>query len=338
MSKPEIIKNKMQKNTIQEHLLGLVKDVLPIHASLVDELAELLDVSTFSIYRRLRGETELSASEVAKICNHYKISFDKLINLSEDTVSFSFKTIHTYDDFKAFFERMQSDLTIINKSNEPLLTYAAFDIPLFHHFQYPLLTEFKLFSWMKSVLHFPEFENKLFETGQIEKDFTDTCKNIWHLYKQVKSREIWTEATIQSTIKQIEFHFEAGFFKDKKIAIELIDELAIELKSIEEMASQNSKLLTTSKDENFQLFISEIEIGNNCIQVDFGKEKAVYLSHNTFNTLTTFNHQFNNETDTWLTNLIKKSDMISGISQKRRYQFFNQAQNKLNALRQKFSN
>lgn len=332
MPKPENAKNNL---AIQEQLLNLVKDVLPIHASLVDELSELLGVSTFSVYRRLRGETELSASEVALICNHYKISFDKLMNISEDTVSFSFKTIHSYADFKAFFERMYADLQIIRKSSDPLLTYAAFDIPLFHHFNYPLLTEFKLFSWMKSVLHLPEFENNKFQQGMIDKEFTALCHAIWEVYKTVTSREIWTDVTINSTIKQIDFHYESGFIENKDTAIALLDELSKELKQIEDMAARSSKLDGETVKENFQLFVSEIEIGNNCIQVDFGKEKAVYLSHNTFNTLTTFNRQFNIETDTWLTNLVRKSDMISGISQKRRYQFFHSAQQKTEHLKEK---
>ena len=112
----------------------------------------------------------------------------------------------------------------------------------------------------------------------------------------------------------------------------MIQEFKKEIREIEQMAENSSKFQTEHKIENYQLFISETEIGNNCIQINMGSEKTVYLTHNTFNTLTTFNPMFNSETDAWLENLICKSEKISGIAQKRRYQFFKQATEKADAF------
>lgn len=327
----------MEKNNLQKKLFGIIKDISSLNISYIDELADLLNVSNDSIYRRLRGETDLTADEAALICQHYKISFDNLININNNSVSFSFKTIHSEEDFLEFFKRMSKDLKAISKSENPLITYAAFDIPLFHHFNYDLLAKFKLYSWMNSVLYLPAYVNKTFEPDIINKEMIDVCKNIWEEYKHIPSNEIWTENTINSTLKQLEFNWEAGKISDKEILIELISEFNSELKAIENMASLSSKLNKEQKTENYQLYFSETEIGNNCIQVNIGKENAVYLSHNTFNTLTTFNQVFNNETKIWLDNLIRKSEMISGISQKRRYQFFKKAHEKAEILLEKIN-
>ena len=48
-----------------------------------------------------------------------------------------------------------------------------------------------------------------------------------------------------------------------------------------------------------------------------------YITFNTLNSLTTTNRQFCEEIEHWMKNLIKKSTLISGISEKQRFQFFN---------------
>lgn len=313
---------------VQKKLLETVKDILPLNTSFVEELADLLQLSTDSVYRRLRGETDLTTEEAALICKKYRISFDNLIDIDNQSVNFSFNAIHSEQDFFDFFKRMKQDMIAINKNKESNLTYAAFDIPLFHHFSFPLLTEFKLFSWMNSILCLPEYKDLVFESGIVNPEMISICNDIGHEYKKIISREIWTENTVNSTLKQFIFYWESGKIKDKEVFESLIKEFKEEIKYIETIAKNSSKLPHEQKTENFQLFISETEIGNNCIQVNLGENNAVYLTHNTFNTLTTYNQSFNSETIAWLENLLKKSEIISGVSQKRRYQFFKNATDK----------
>ena len=53
-----------------------------------------------------------------------------------------------------------------------------------------------------------------------------------------------------------------------------------------------------------------------------GETKYSYITFNTMNSITTNNPEFCEETEHWMKNLEKKSNLISGISEKQRYQFF----------------
>ena len=64
---------------------------------------------------------------------------------------------------------------------------------------------------------------------------------------------------------------------------------------------------------------------NNCVLVKLNELKVVYLSHQTFNTISTSNNKYSEETEVWLNNIMRKSNLISGISEKLRYQFFKKA-------------
>ena len=91
---------------------------------------------------------------------------------------------------------------------------------------------------------------------------------------------------------------------------------------------QKSKIIIeegseTAPKKNYTLYYSDIEITNNCVLVSMGDMKNVFLGHQTFNTIDTSNISYCNDTENWIDSIIKKSTLISGVSEKLRYQFFN---------------
>ncbi|MCR6640365.1 MAG: hypothetical protein NVV82_15555 [Sporocytophaga sp.] len=74
---------------------------------------------------------------------------------------------------------------------------------------------------------------------------------------------------------------------------------------------------------SFTLYHSEIEIGNNIILINANSTSKVYLRHQTFNSIVTTDPEFYDNTSCWIDNLIGKSTLISGVSEKARQQYFN---------------
>jgi len=71
----------MENNQLQVMFFQYIKSKLPSHLSLVDALADLLEISNDSAYRRIRGEKVISLEEIAKIASHFKLSVDQLLSL-----------------------------------------------------------------------------------------------------------------------------------------------------------------------------------------------------------------------------------------------------------------
>ncbi|MCU0444966.1 MAG: helix-turn-helix domain-containing protein, partial [Microscillaceae bacterium] len=140
------------ENSIQAQLLQTVKDLLSPNLSLVDELADLLQVSPDSVYRRLRGETALTIDEVMLLCKQYRISFDSLLNNSLDNIAFSYPPLHTYEDFRQYWLNIISMMQKMKLAPNRQITYVADDIPISYHFLYPEHTAFKMFYWMQLLL------------------------------------------------------------------------------------------------------------------------------------------------------------------------------------------
>ena len=61
----------MEPNNSQLQFFLHIKALLPGHVSFVDEIADLLNISNDSAYRRIRAEKAISFEELHKLCAHY---------------------------------------------------------------------------------------------------------------------------------------------------------------------------------------------------------------------------------------------------------------------------
>jgi hypothetical protein len=87
-----------------------------------------------------------------------------------------------------------------------------------------------------------------------------------------------------------------------------------------------------SSNQTLDLYVSEVQIGNNSLFIQADKVKSSFLSFNNFNSLFTYNLEYCVENERWINNLIKKSNLISSVSEKQRYRFFKVMTDRVNQL------
>ena len=326
----------MKESAIQIRFFKKIKDMLSSSISLVNEVSDLLGISSDSAYRRIRGETVLSMEELLVLLRHYKLSLDEFDN-ADDSVNFTYKLIDNTDiTFEKYLTAILDDMRRIERASQKEIIYAAKDVPLFHHFRFPELAAFKIFFWMKSVLNCPAYEHEVFDITSVRSEEMELGREILKFYTAVPATEIWTEETLNSTLRQVEYFWESGFFKARKDALLVCDQLHEMLQHIKKQAEVGYKYLAhpeaSQEEGNFRLYLSDVMIGNNNILVKLGDAQVTYLTHNTLNYLITTNQDFCRETDSWIKNLMRKSTLLSGASEKQRNQFFRKAQDNIREL------
>jgi hypothetical protein len=278
-------------------------------------------VSTDSAYRRIRGETELTIEEVYKISKKYALSIDDVFSNQNDTVTFSYTKLTDSDhNFEIYLNRLLTHLKTLKKFDNRKIYYVAEEIPVFYSFFSKKLTDFKLFYWQRSVLNVPEYQQKKFDWGVVPQKLIDIAHASYIEYLNIPSSEIWTSETVLTGIKQIQFYYDSGIISSIQ-AIELLSEYRLMIEMIMKNA-ENSRKNLSDKTETYFMYNSEVVLGTNCIYVIMGETTYSYISFNSMNSLTTNNPQFCEETEHWVRNLEKKSTLISGVSEKQRYQFF----------------
>ena len=327
----------MISSELQKLFFQLIKAKLPAHISFVEAIAEVLDISIDSAYRRIRGETELTLDEIYRISKHYAISIDEVFSNLSDTVTFAYtKLTDSSANFEEYLGRITNHLKTINQFPNKKIYYVAEEIPLFYSFYSPLFTEFKLFYWQRSVLNCKEYQQSKFTKGLLPKKLVALANSCFEEYLSIPSIEVWTDLTVLTGLRQVGFYFDSGVL-DKELALELLLEYRKTVEMVQQMADSGRKHIS-DKGETFSLYSSEVVLGTNCIYAIMGESRYSYISFNTLNSLTTSNPEFCQETEHWMRNLERKSTLISGVGEKLRYQFFSSMLRKIDEYTEKVKN
>lgn len=321
----------------QEVFIQHLKGIVPNNISLANDVAEILGLSLDSAYRRLRNETELTLTETYQLCKHYRVSVDALFSNQTNAVTCDYnKLTKSPEDFSKYLSSLHQQIIQIQKMPQVRMIYAAEEVPIFRSFHSDKLTAFKLFYWQRSVLNIPHLQTIKFDWQVVPKQQLALAKKMNQVYMQVPSTEIWTTETIQTDIKQIEYYYESGLFKNKDDALALLAELKDMIALINHQAEHERK--SETHKASFSLYSSDLIIGTNCIHIQNEFNSLSYLSFNTFNSLSTSNKPFCEEIEQWMKNLIKKSTLISGVAEKQRFQFFNKIYKSIDVSMERIKN
>ncbi len=323
-------------DSIQSSFLEQVKNRLPSNLSFVDELAEILNISRDSAYRRIRGETVLSLDEVKKICNQYGVSLDSLLSPSGQMVSFQLRGWDDDFSFETFLKSILDNLEMISGFPDKQLIYNTKDLPLFHFFQYPHLVTFKIYFWIKTFARNTKFGTEKYRPELVPKELLSIGERIWAKYASFYSTEIISHEILAITLRQIQFSRDCGLI-DLPTAKLLCDDCVSLLNHLQRQAELGLKK-TFGSEENggkFDLYLNEVLIGEGTVLFKMGDKRVTFIMHNNFNILTTSQESFCKLTESHMVNMMNKSTLISNTAEKERSRFFNELLERVQQVKDK---
>jgi hypothetical protein len=314
----------------QIQFLKRVKEVIPETVSFVQELADLLNMSADSAYRRIRGDTDLTLSEAILISNRYHISLDAFLQHTDSpSVVFQYAPVSSPDSLREYFASMLNELELIREKKGSII-YAATDLPIFYHFSCKEHAAFKLFGWTHYSLQSADSRPEPFAVEKVPSELISLCHKVYQAYKGIQKKEIWTDATLDSTLKHLLYFFEMGNYVQRNELILCTEQLKITLQQVEQACAQ-----TTNENSGLLLYESEVAIDNNCIYLKLQDFERVYLRYQNFNILTTQNSRFCSLTNDDLHYNLKKSSLLSGAGEKHRHRFFQKMYTKIDGVLKK---
>jgi hypothetical protein len=324
----------MESSNVQVSFFNHVKTLLPSHLSMVDEVAELLNISNDSAYRRIRGEKPIALEEIQKLATHFKISLDQFLHLNSDSFIFTGKLANATDHvFEKWMENILQQLSFINSFQYKHMYFLAKDIPLMQLFLVPELAAFKSFFWRKSILHYEELRGKKFTLKTIESRHVELAKSIIDVYNQIPSTDIWNIEAINTSIRQIQFYREANVFETTEDMAILFQGVLKLVDHMEKQAEYGLKFVLDGKPNTnaaaYNLFNNELILGDNTVLAELNNTKITFLNHSALNFIMTQDERFNAYMSDAIQNLIKKSTQLSRVGEKERARFFHRLNEKV---------
>ena len=315
----------------QIRLFEILKANIPEHYRLADMIEELLSVSANAAYRRISGEKPLTFPELVKICRHFNLSVDKLINQSsEQGALFRYATIdiNNMGGYRQYMKGILEFLTRLKSAPAKELLFTAVDVPFYHFLKFPELTFFKLYCWDDTVnrtrITYEEFREKL--DGE---PLVKLYEQITNIYAAIPAKEVWTNQTIDTIIRLLDYYYETGAFAGKGTVFALLEQLSQLMDNIRHDAENGYK---GEKQTPYALYLSSVDLSNNFMLARMGDRLACNIKLYTINSITTENQSLCAETEKWINDLISKATLISGTSGKERFRFFQTSKNKIGEL------
>lgn len=325
---------------LQHLFIERLQEVLPPGQSLAPVLADVLDISQDSAYRRINGKTNFSLEEALLLARAYNLSLDGLTDPTQQNAHFSFQDLQpSFDSFEEYLDLLLANLQRLEAAPEMKLYYSCLDIPIFFNLGNPQVAPFKMFYWMHSILEVEELQTKVYEPDLIPERFLAKGREIYDTYCRINSIELWTTNTLDSTLRQLEFYNNAGHIRSREINEAIFDDLGNMLQRLNTMAERGTKVIdrvpTEKEANNYKLYESDIELTGNGALAIVGSHRISFIGHLTFHTLTSDHPGLNEKTQLWYERLVRKANLISTVSAKYRYQFIQELEADLNRCRER---
>lgn len=324
----------MELNNSQLQFFQHIKSILPEHISFVDEIADLLNISNDSAYRRIRGEKQISLDEMQKLAIHYNISIDQFLRLQSDSYIFSGELASPGEYvFEKWMDNVLRQLTVICSFSHKHMYYLAKDIPIMEQFMVPELLAFKSFLWRRSILQYDNMKGMKFSFNEVNPAHLEMGNKIVQVYMQIRTTEIWNLESINSTIRQIEFYREANMFESEEDVKKIYLSLIRLMDHLEMQAECGLKFSVGGQQSAgsvpYNLFWNDLVTADNTILAELDLKRITFLNHSVINFISTTDIKFNTFMHDSMQNLVKRSTQLSMVGEKERYRFFNRLRDKM---------
>ena len=149
------------------------------------------------------------------------------------------------------------------------------------------------------------------------------------IFKNNKRIEIWNDTTINSSLQQMYYFYEAGLLHFNN-ALSIIEDIKNIILKIEEEVRNDSS--------SFELFYNELLLLNNTVLFTNEKQASFFIPHNMLSYYVTSDAKICNEEKEFIFNQLKNSMSISKAGKKDQKIFFNRMYQKIDFYTSKIKN
>ena len=309
----------------QDVLLKAIRKELDAKNSINEEVAAVLNISYDAAHRRVSGKSKFSIEETVELANHFSISLDGLFTKKENVIIEKTIEIGSLKEMLLYFKKSAIQIASLTNAPNSVLYYSAKDIPLFYFMDGTILSKFKAYVWLAFLNQ--KQQNTSFENFVIDEAFLEHTQKLKTVYENVTVKEIWNDTTINSSLQQILYFYEAGLLSFKN-AVALCNDLKRIVNLIKEKCNR----------PNFSIYYNEIIILNNNVLIETDEKLTMFVPYTLLGYFITSNEDSCKNVHAFFNQQIDNSKLLNQSGIKDQNQFFNKAFRKIDYYMEKLNN
>jgi hypothetical protein len=305
---------------------------------IAEKLSIIWGISRGTAYKKMRGETGLSAEELFLAAEHFGISLDECyVGLSDRVVARYPGLVGERPTPKGFVAALLHAMHQMEASGREGLhvRYSTNEIPVFYYLPYPALTACKMYIWNQTA-----WDGSALTKGSAmewmgpllaDVNFRANCLSAFDTYAGIPSEEFYPINMLDNTLNQLRFLRETRSI-DKGFFDTVADELLQMVKALSEAAAAGRKVLQGGiPGASLTVYHNEMMYSNNLILLGNAQANLVFTTLDNPNYLVFQNDRVVGRIADWFERMQQKSVRISTDAERQRRRFFSALERRIEA-------
>lgn len=303
--------------THQENLLKEIRKKIQPTDSINEVLAAILNISYDAAHRRVSQKSKFTIDETMQLANYFNISLDSLHGNAEKVVVEKTNEIKNLKDMLLYFKNAANRIEQV-ADHSTTLYYSAKDIPLFYFMDGTIMSKFKLYVWLQLLN--PSLSNTNFEQFVIDESFMEHIQKLKKTYQKAQVKEVWNDTTINSSLQQIIYFYQAQLVSFAS-ANALLNDLKRILKELKTKAAQ--------PNANYAIYYNELILLNNNMILETTTQITMFVPYTLLGYFITEDRSSCHNALTFFHQQITNSKPLNQSGIKDLNQFFNKMDRKI---------
>jgi len=306
----------------QSDFLNCISKQLPNNISIINAVADTLEISYQSAQRRVNTKAKITLEEAILLAKRYNISLDLLYGTGNKNIITVKKTevVTGVEDLEKYFRQSMEAITPLFSMPSAKIIYAAKDLPIFYTSE-GILAKFKSFTWLKGLD--PTFKVDDFGSFTLPPSAKKTYSEFGKLYRNLNIYEIWDLTTVNSILKQLHFYWLSKIISEED-ALEVCDEL--------------KKLIKTTFDKltpesNYKIYYNEMFLMANSVLIETPVQNSIFIPFRIINYFSTSDPLTCEQFSSVIKHQIDQSKLLNTSGEKEKKLFFNKIIKKISDVR-----
>ena len=316
--------------TYQNQFFRRLEQKFSKRKDMVNAIGEVLHVGRDAVYRRLRGDTALTADEMMQLANRFGIVL-RLDNgnrvIGDQLIIYPSWQQHITSEV-VYFANLARQVEQMAAMPDAVLDYATPELPLYYELMMPTLLAFKTYVYGQTSWNIERWAGKPFHPSLIDPAIGAYVDRILPVLFNLPGREIWSVGILDVTLRQIEHAVEVGRLVDRTVIGQMFSELSNMIDHMEQMINAGKRFLPgqqpTPDAVDFRIYHNELTNTNNVILVKSPQQNYVFTTFVNPNYLISTNEQLFVKLSSWFDNLIASSNVMDVVSPRYHRKYFAQ--------------
>ena len=312
----------------QQAFLARLQNRFNSRSELVQEIGGTLCIGRDAVYRRLRGDTVLTAEELVILSRTYRISIDEGREASDIPHMYYHNGVEPVKSDVDYFLNLRKHTSWMADLPGVSVDYATPELPLFYELSTPVLRAFKVFIFGMTTWNLKKWERTPFHPNLISPETNEHIEALISDAYRMPGRELWSIGILDVTLRQIAYMLQIGRLTDETIVETLFDELEQIVRHLEAMARRGKRFPMgaepTDESPDFQVFHNELSNTNNAVIVTSEERNIMFSTVMSPNYVMGEDERLIRDARSWFNRLVANGSPLNEDSGKYTHQYFSQ--------------